>query len=112
MKWSVNYYQKDDTSPVEVWLLSIDSTARAKILRNIELLKDYGLELKMPYVRSLGNKLFEVRAKDSKGIYRLLYFAHTGKQFVMLHGFTKKSQKAPPRELEIAMNRMKEIIDG
>ncbi len=92
--------------------MSIDQTARAKLLRNIDLLKHHGLELRMPYVRPIGNKLFEVRAKDSKGIYRLLYFAHSGQEFVMLHGFTKKSQKTPHSEIDMALKRMKEVSDG
>ena len=55
---------------------------------------------------------FEVRAKDRQGIYRVLYFADTGKRFVMLHGFTKKTQKTPARDIEIARKRMQEVMDG
>ena len=112
MKWKIDFYKSGDKSPIEEWLTAIDSTARSKLLRNMELLKSHGLELRMPYVRPIGNKLYEVRAKDSKGIYRLLYFAHTGHQFVMLHGFTKKTQKTPVNDIDLAVRRMKEIKDG
>jgi len=112
VEWNVDFYKCNGTSPVEEWLLSIDKTARAKIVRNFGLLKQYGLELKMPYVRPIGKKLFEVRAKDSHGIYRILYFAHTGKKFIMLHGFTKKTQKTPAKEIDIAMKRMEKMTDG
>ena len=112
MEWQIDFYKSKDKSPVEEWLSAIDASARSKLLRNMSLLKSHGLELRMPYVRPIGKKLYEVRAKDSKGIYRLLYFAHTGKRFVMLHGFTKKTQKTPASDIDIAMKRMEEVIDG
>ena len=112
MEWKIDFYKCEGTSPVEEWLLAIDKSARSKLMRNIGLLKSYGLELKMPYVRPIGHKLFEVRAKDSKGIYRILYFAYAGKKFVMLHGFTKKTQKTPNKEITIAMSRMEEVQNG
>lgn len=30
----------------------------------------------------------------------------------MLHGFVKKTNRTPPRELRIALNRMKEVRHG
>ena len=55
--------------------------------------------------------MYEVRAKDHKGIYRVIYVAHTGRRFILLHGFIKKTQKTPRRELEIAKERLKELED-
>ena len=112
MQWTVDFYKTDETSPIDEWLSTLDQTARTKLLRNISLLKEYGLELRIPYVRTIGKKLYEVRAKDTKGIYRLLYFAYTRRTFIMLHGFTKKTEKTPTKEIELAMKRMKEVIDG
>jgi len=75
------------------------------------LLEQLGLAIREPYVKPLGDKLYEVRAKDQNGIYRVIYFAYTGKQFVMLHGFTKKTQKTPPKEIEVAKKRMEKFIN-
>ncbi|MBD3789409.1 MAG: type II toxin-antitoxin system RelE/ParE family toxin [Campylobacterales bacterium] len=72
----------------------------------------YGIELGLPFVRPLEQKIYEVRAKDKSGIYRVLYFAHKDKTFVMLHGFQKKTQATPRRELEIAIKRKKEVQNG
>ena len=74
-------------------------------------MEKFNLNLKQPYVKPLENKLYEIRTKDSKGIYRIIYFAHTGKQFIMLNGFTKKTQKTPMKEIELAKRRMKEFIN-
>ena len=113
MEWSVKFYKtKDERSPVEEWLESIPKSAKAKIVRNMFLLEELGLAVREPYVKPLGDKLYEVRAKDPNGIYRVIYFAYTGKQFVMLHGFTKKTQKTPPKEIEVAKIRMREVLDN
>jgi len=92
--------------------LSLDAKTRAKIARNIYLLEQYGLHLGGRYIKNIDGKLFELRIKDFKGIYRILYFAHTGKQFVLLHGFIKKSQKTPREDIELAQKRMMEVING
>jgi len=33
-----------------------------------------------------------------------------GQRIVILHGFVKKSDKAPARELELARDRMKQVL--
>ena len=75
------------------------------------MLEKFALQLKEPYIKALEDKLYEIRAKDTSGIYRVIYFAHTGKQFIMLNGFTKKTQKTPKKEITLAKQRMKEITD-
>ncbi|MEO1133550.1 MAG: type II toxin-antitoxin system RelE/ParE family toxin [Cyanobacteria bacterium J06639_1] len=41
-----------------------------------------------------------------------MYFAFTGRRFVMLHGFQKKQQSTPRKELDIASTRMKSFLDS
>ncbi|MFA7571292.1 MAG: type II toxin-antitoxin system RelE/ParE family toxin [Sulfurimonadaceae bacterium] len=72
----------------------------------------YGIDLGLPFVRPIENKIYEVRAKDKSGIYRVLYFAYKEKTFVMLHGFQKKTQVTPRKEIDIAIKRMKELKNG
>jgi phage-related protein len=61
----------------------------------------------MPHAKQVHGKLWELRP----GGIRLFYFAYINNQFVILHGYRKQSQKAPNREIEIAMRRMQEILD-
>ncbi|MBI2862941.1 MAG: type II toxin-antitoxin system RelE/ParE family toxin [Chloroflexi bacterium] len=35
-----------------------------------------------------------------------MHFAASGRQLVLLHAFTKKTQKTPPAEIDTAMRRM------
>jgi phage-related protein len=78
----------------------------------LTVLEIYGPDLGMPHTRAMGNGLFELRLKSSDGIARVFYCTMIGKRIVILHQFTKKTQKTPPNELATARRRMKEIKDA
>jgi phage-related protein len=80
---------------------------QAKIRNVLRLLQEFGSNLSMPHTKKIKGKLWELRP----GGVRLFYFAYIGQQFVILHGYRKQSQKAPDHEIEIAMRRMKELMD-
>ena len=50
-----------------------------------------------------------MRPKGKEGIARVFYCTLVGKRIVILHGFIKKTQETPKKELDIAISRMKEI---
>ena len=113
MKWSVNYFtDKSGKQPVKEWIDALDMKLQLKIFRAFELLEEFNINLKAPYVKPLPDKLYELRIKDAKGIYRIIYFAYTGQTFIMLNGFVKKSQKTPEREIELAKKRIKEVLNN
>ena len=53
--------------------------------------------------------LFELRVKGKNIIVRFFYCYKKNKIIIVLHGFVKKSQKIPPKELALAIKRKKEI---
>ena len=113
MKWEVNYYtQSNGIQPVKEWINTLDLKLQLKIFRAFELLEQFNINLKAPYVKPLGDKLYELRIKDSKGIYRIIYFSYTNRQFIILNGFVKKTSKTPPNEIELAKIRMKEVLEN
>ena len=57
----------------------------------------------------MGGGLFELRIKAAEGIARVFYCTVVDRRIVVLHQFVKKSEKTPPKELEIARRRMKEV---
>ena len=61
-----------------------------------------GISLRMPLSESLGDGIFELRAKTGTNISRVMYFFVVGDRAVLTHGFIKKTQKTPPREIERA----------
>ena len=108
MEWQVEYYKKENgTIPVLEYLLTLPPKLRAKAFSEIELLEKHGSDLREPYTKPIkGDKykdLFELRIKFSSDISRIFYFTFRNNTFVLLHGFTKKTDKTPPTELERAL---------
>jgi phage-related protein len=115
VKWNVVYYQKENgTSPVKEFLQSLPAKMRAKADWEIEILEQYGTALRMPYARAIeGDKykgMYELRIQQGNDISRVFYFLPIGTDFILLHGFLKKDQKTPNKELETALRYMKDYI--
>lgn len=53
--------------------------------------------------------LYEIRSNISSGRIARVLFVLVGHQMVLLHGFVKKTQKTPDRELKLAIARMTEV---
>ncbi len=108
MAWYVDYYQKENGEiPVFEFLRSLEPKLRAKTQSTIDLLEACGTNLKEPYVAPIkGEKykgLWELRVKFASDITRVFYFMFKGNTFVLLHGFRKKTGRAPSGELDRAM---------
>ena len=65
-------------------------------------------------MKHIEGKLWELREESNTNIYRILYVFFTGKRIILLHGFTKKTQKTPRREIELALKYLSryEAIEG
>jgi phage-related protein len=72
-------------------------------------METYGPDLGMPHTRAMGGGLFELRIKAAEGTARVFYCTVVDRRIVFLHQFVKKSEKTPPKELDIARRRMKEV---
>jgi len=68
---------------------------------------EFAWPLGLPLVKSLGRELWEVRSSLTQGrIARVIFCVFEG-QMILLHGFIKKTQKTPSREIDLALRRMK-----
>nr|WP_155748165.1 type II toxin-antitoxin system RelE/ParE family toxin [Scytonema sp. UIC 10036] len=94
------------------WFNEQEAKVRAKLARIFELLEEHGTAVGKPYVAPLEDKLYEIRVEQDTNIYRTIYFAYTGKRFILLHAFQKKTQKTPKKEIELAKQRMKTFLAG
>lgn len=72
---------------------------------------EFGSNLGMPHARSIEDGLIELRIKSKEGIARVFYCTLVGKRIIMLHSFIKKSNKIPKKELQIAKNRMRKVLE-
>ena len=98
--YDVDFYHKENGDcPVDDFLESLDTKMRAKVLGAVALLEANGPQLREPYSKFIGDGIFEIRAKQSSNITRVLYFFYIGKRIVLTNGFIKKTQKTPPEEM-------------
>jgi len=105
MNWTITYYSES----VQNEILAMPAGFLARFLKYTDRMELYGPDLGMPQTRSMGEGLFELRLKAAEGIDRVFYCTMIGKRIVMLHQFTKKTEKTPPRELATARRRWREV---
>ena len=108
MPYSIEYFHPRVKAEIEAWPVGI----LADYARMVELLMEFGPDLRMPHSRAMGGGLFELRPRGSEGIGRALYCFVVGKRIVILYAFVKKTQTTPERDLRIARERMKEVRHG
>ena len=107
MTWSVEYFSPE----VEQAILELPDGLLSRYLRLTDLMLDFGSNLGMPHTRAIDSGLFELRVKSKEGVARVFYCTKIGKRIIMLHMFIKKTQKTPKKELKIAFERMKEVMN-
>lgn len=109
MNWEVLFYTTPSGQPVaSKFVQSLDTISYAKTIRQIELLETYGTDLGMPHAKSLGSGLIELRVRGKREV-RIFYVYAKEKRIYLLHGFIKKTQQTPKKDLDIARDRQKEI---
>ena len=104
--WTVEYYEiKGGVSVVEE-IESFGAKIFTRVLRTVSLLEQFGLGLGAEYVNHVRGKIWELKVSR----YRVLYFAFTGRRFVLLRAFTKKTKKTPNKEILSAKYRMDDYM--
>ena len=93
--------------PVRDWLKDLDREGRKAIGEDIKTLQ-IGWPVGMPLARKLSDDLWELRSRLRSGIARTFFTMYVRK-LVLLHGFVKKSQKTPAKELAIAKRRLNKL---
>ena len=102
------YRSAGGREPVREWLKRLTQSERQTIGKDIQKV-EFGWPLGLPVCRALGQGLWEVRSElPSPRIARVIFCIVEG-QMILLHGFIKKTQRTPRRDLELARARKMEI---
>ncbi len=94
---------------LEKFIKGLEKRTVAKVLRTLDLLEQFGSKLGPPHTKKISTNLFELRISGKQEI-RIFYVFHKSDIF-LLHGFIKKSQRIPKKELKIALRKFKGL-DG
>ena len=107
MNYEILFFASSVRTSIERWPTGIF----ASFVRITEEMVVSGPNLGMPYTKAMGEGLFEIRARGSEGIGRAFFCCMKGRRIVILHGFVKKTQATPIKELCLAKQRMKEVLN-
>ena len=76
-----------------------------KINDYVSILKRYGTQAGMPYIKHIEGEIWELRPLRD----RIFFVAWHNDSYVLLHTFMKKSQKTPVREIEQAKREYEDL---
>lgn len=104
----VSFRTSAGNEPAREWLKGLPEIERRAIGRDL-LRGQWRWPIGMPLCRALGNGLWEIRTDlPSKRRARVLLCLHD-ENLVALHGFIKKTRRAPEADLALARERRKEL---
>jgi len=103
----IHYISRRGEQPVSQFIHQLDPISISKIIRMVGVLSQKGYEVRMPYSKQLDNNLYELRIRGKREI-RIFYCFKVNK-IVLLHGFVKKTQKTPDKEINTATSRLNTI---
>ncbi len=108
MSWEIRrYLDGGGGNPVEEFIVGLPEKEEALVRARITFLEEVGSGIREPHSKNIGEGLFELRVKSR----RILYCFKPGRVIVLLHAFTKKTQKIPGREIQVARKRKEEVED-
>lgn len=86
---------------------------KAKIVWTFDLIEDLP-RVPETYLKHLENTngLYEIRVQTGSDIFRIFCFFDKGKLVVLAHGFQKKTQKTPKKEIELAFKIKEQYESG
>jgi len=94
--------------PAKKFLDSLEKSTKVKVFRIFQFYQSYGLTSIIPHTKKLkGYPLWEIRIRGKDNV-RIIYAVYTKSSIIVLHGFLKKTQKTPQKNISIALERYKD----
>ena len=102
--------RRDVQREVDTELAELPADMRARLVRISQLIESVGLpNVKEPHIRHVHGQLWEIRLKGKVGIARALYVTAKGQRVVIVRAFIKKTERTPRGEIDLALQRAKEL---
>jgi len=105
------YRTESGVCPVAEFLDSLTGKQAQKVAWVLQLVEEMDT-VPVQYFKKLVNTddLWEVRVQAGNNIFRLLGFLEGDQLIVLSHGFQKKTQKTPKKEIQLAEVRKKDYL--
>ena len=106
------YTTRKGRTPLIESIDKLPKQAVAHIYELLENVENYGFNAKRIDFRHILGKLWEMKMIiPLKGGYRIFYCMYSKDIMILLHGYEKKTQKAPLREIKLATERLKDFFE-
>lgn len=105
------FQEREGEAPVVKWLEELRASnpkAWANCRVRIEQLRQWGHELRRPAADFLRDGIYELRAKQGRVQYRLLYFFHGRNVAILAHSLTKEDEIAAV-DIDRALKRKRQF---
>ncbi|OGH87539.1 MAG: hypothetical protein A3J93_03360 [Candidatus Magasanikbacteria bacterium RIFOXYC2_FULL_42_28] len=89
---------------LENFVDDLEKSTIAKVVRAIELLEHFGYKLGMPHSKKISVRLFELRIRGKQEVR--IFYIYKDNEIVLLHGFVKKSDRIPEKELKLVNQKL------
>jgi len=108
------FLELDGKSEIMEFISSLPTDDKKKLIATIKKVEKYGISnsAKMKWVKKLDWNIYEIRSRFASNIQRCLYFHKVNNVYVITHGFTKKTDKTPRREMRHAVDLMKKYEEN
>jgi phage-related protein len=111
--YKVDFYKDTrGASPIETFLMTLPDKEIDAVLRTVAMLAAIGPQLNQPHCKKLRGTadLWELRVRQGRRHFRIVYARLSERRYVLLHIFQKKSEVLRPEDIQIASRRLGETL--
>ncbi|MCC5933020.1 MAG: type II toxin-antitoxin system RelE/ParE family toxin [Balneolales bacterium] len=108
----INFYHSESgKSPVLDFLENLPDKSSRKISWVLRIVREVD-QVPVQYLKKLTNTddIWEIRATLGSDTYRLLCFFDGNALIIVTNGFSKKTNKVPPKEIKLAEERKRDYL--
>jgi len=112
-RWKAVFYTTEaGRCPVLEAIRGLPKTDRVEIGHTLRPAQAAGPGAGMPFTEPVTGELSVIRVRVGRTRWRVFFFAHLGRELVILHMFAKKTRALPQREIETAERRRRDWLHG
>lgn len=96
------------------FLEKLSDKERAKLIERLIQIENHNIQIaiKLKWVKKIDTNLYEIRSGFGNNIQRVFYFKKVDNHYLITHGFIKKTQKTPIREIKRAKKLRDNYLRG
>lgn len=109
-EYKAYYYQNSENGKVPVleYIKKLPLKEMTKVFKYIDFLRDNKGVLDEPYSKHIKDKIRELRVNFFQNKHRIFYVAVIERKIILLHSFSKKTNKTPKQEIIRAINNFED----